>query len=334
MSGRLEQDKRIEDKISLLIKTQPATIKEYANSFGNKTASTKLLYISRAISFINYISKEYNLDFNNVNSLKKLNYSHISSYMNYIKTHMPDGTYITKEAGSCASEFYAMKHFCKYLYLCRYIDYNPCDDIEVPKDKKQHEIISLSPKEIEIIKNNICNGVGTDKAKAYQDKWKSRDLCIVMLGIVTGLRISAISNIDVSDIDFENKTLRTVEKGNFERTVYLSDKILEIINDWIKDRYNILNGHQCNALFISNQRKRVGVTTIRALLKKYTYNIQKHITPHKLRSTAATNLYEKTGDIYLVADVLGHHNIQNTRRYAKVSDSKRKYAAQELSDLI
>ena len=334
MSGRLERDKKIEDKISLLIKSQPVTIKEYANSFGNKTSATKKLYISRAISFVNYLNTEYDLDFNDISSLKRLNYSHISSYMNYIKTHTPDGTYIVKEAGSCAAEFYAMKHFCKYLNLCRYIDYNPCDDIEVPKDKKQHEIISLTPEEIDVIKYNICNGVGTDRAKSFQDKWKSRDLCIVMLGIVTGLRISAISNIDVSDIDFENKILRTIEKGNFERTIYLSDKIIEIINDWLKDRDRILNGYNCNALFISNQKKRVSLTTIRTLLKKYTYNIQKHITPHKLRSTAATNLYEKTGDIYLVADVLGHHNIQNTRRYAKVSDCKRKYAAQELSNLI
>ena len=70
------------------------------------------------------------------------------------------------------------------------------------------------------------------------------------------------------------------------------------------------------------------------MLSKYTYNIDKKITPHKLRSTAATNLYEQTGDIYLVADVLGHANIQNTRRYAKVSNGKRIDAANKLSNLI
>ena len=331
MSGRLEHDKKIEDKINSLIKTQPRIIKEYSNSFGNKTSSTKKSYISHAISFVNYLNKEYHLDLTNIDSIKLLNYSHISSYMNYIKTHTPDGTIVTKEAASCAAEFYAIKHFCKYLFLCRYIDYNPCENIEVPKDKKQHEIISLTPEEISIIKDNISKGVGSSKAKAYQSVWKSRDLCLIMLGISTGLRVTAISNIDIKDIDFKEKTLHTIEKGNIERTIYLSDKLIDIINTWMIDRQKILGNSCCDALFISTHKTRMGLTTIRTLLDKYTYNIPKHITPHKLRSTTATNLYESTGDIYLVADVLGHHNIQNTRRYAKVSDEKRIYAAEELS---
>lgn len=334
MSGRLERDQKIEEKINTIISKQPILIKEYANSFGNKTSSTKKSYIKHAISFINYLNKEYDLDITNINSLKTLNYSHVSSYMNYIKSHTPDGTYINKEAGSCAAEFYAIKHFCKYLFLCRYIEYNPCADIEVPKDKKQHEIISLTPEEIQIIKNNIYKGVGTDRAKAHQSTWKSRDVCIVMTGILTGLRVSAISNIDLKDINFKEKTLHTIEKGNFERTIYLSDKLIEIINEWIRDRQVILKDSDCDALFISTHRSRISPKAIRSLIKKYTYNIQKHITPHKLRSTTATNLYDKTGDIYLVADVLGHHNIQNTRRYAKVSNEKRVFAANELSSLL
>lgn len=334
MSGRLEHDQKLEEKINTLISKQPRLIKEYSNSFGNKTVSTKRSYIKHAISFINYLNKEYDLDITNVDSVKTLNYYHISSYMNYIKTHTPDGTYINKEAGSCAAEFYAIKHFCKYLFLCRYIDHNPCTDIEVPKDKKQHEIISLTPEEIQIIKQNIYKGVGSNKAKSFQNDWKTRDMCIVMIGISTGLRVSAIANIDINDINFKEKTLYTIEKGRFERTIYLSDKIIEIINDWIVDRQKILGDTTCEALFISRYKSRISAKSIRSLLKKYTYNISKHITPHKLRSTTATNLYDKTGDIYLVADVLGHHNIQNTRRYAKVSDEKRIFAANELSGLL
>ena len=334
MSGRLEQDRKIEEKINSLMTTQPKLIKEYSHSFGNKTYKTKKAYISHVIAFVNYLKREYDIDVDNLSSIKSLNYSHISSYMNYIKTHTPNGSIVTKEAGSCAAEFYAIKHFCKYLMLCRYIEYNPCLDIEVPKDKKQHQIVSLTPEEIKIIQNNINHGVGSQKAKAHQNTWKSRDFCIVMLGITTGLRISALANIDINDINFEEKTLYTIEKGNFERTIFLSDKMIEIMNTWIQDRQKILGDVQCDALFISTHRQRIGHTTIRSLLEKYTYNIQKHITPHKLRSTTATNLYDKTGDIYLVADVLGHHNIQNTRRYAKVSNEKRLLAAQKLSDMI
>lgn len=334
MSGRLEHDKKIEEKIKLKLIDQPQLIRDYANSFGNKTASTKKIYINYVIDFVEFLKREYDLDITVIKNVKKLNYSHINTYMNYIKNHMPDGTVVEKTAGTCAMEFYSIKHFCKYLYRCRYIRYNPCEDVEVPKDNTLHEIVSLTPEEIQKIKDNIANGVGTSRSQAYMKKWKSRDLCIILLGISTGLRVTAIANVDIKDIDFDEKMLHTIEKGNVERVVCLSDKMIDIIKLWMVDREKILGDTQCDALFISWYRERIGGSTIRDILNRYTYNINKNITPHKLRSTAATNLYEKTGDIYLVADVLGHRNLKNTMRYAKVSNDKRKYAAEKLSDLI
>lgn len=336
MSGRLEKDLMIENKIRLIVKEQPKIIAGYSQSFGRKTSNTKHIYIKHVINFCNYLKREFDIDMNNFTNIKSLNYSHIVSYINYIKYHNPDGTYIMKEDCSCATELYAIKHFCKYLKLCKYIDYNPCDEVEMPKDKKNHKIISLTQDEIQMIKNNILNGVGTNKAKATQKKWINRDMCILFLGITTGLRVSAIANIDINDINFDEHYITTIEKGGVERTVFLSDKMIELLNVWLFDRKQMLLKHntECDALFISSAKKRIGVNTIRDMIKKYTYNIDKKITPHKLRSTAATNLYDKTGDIYLVADVLGHKNIQNTRRYAQVSDNKRIYAANTLSDLI
>ena len=334
MSGRFDKDKKIEYKLQNLINGQSLVIKGYSKSFGNKTFATKNVYINHVINFCNYLKTNFNIDMNNIDDITNINYSHITAYMDYTKYHTPNGDYIDKEAGACAAEFYAIKHFCKYLKLCRYINYNPCDEIEVPKDKKVHDIISLSKSEINLIKKNISKGVGTSRARAKQEKWKNRDLCIVLLGITTGLRVSAITNIDVEDINFKEKTIRTIEKGNYERYIFLSDKMIEIIKIWLCDREKLLKNDNCEALFISAKQQRIGVNTIRDMLKKYTYNIDKKITPHKLRSTAATNLYDATGDIYLVADVLGHHNIQNTKRYAKVSNSKKEFAADTLSKLI
>lgn len=334
MSGRLDKDKKIEYKLQNLINEQSLIIKGYSKSFGNKTFATKNVYINHVINFCNHLTINFNIDMNNINDVKNINYSHVASYMDYTKYHKPDGTYIEKEAGSCAAEFYAIKHFCKYLKLCRYIDYNPCDEMEVPKDKKVHDIISLSIDEINLIKNNICKGVGTSRAKAKQAKWKNRDLCIVLLGVTTGLRVSAITNIDIDDINFKDKTIKTIEKGNYERYIFLSDKMIEIIKAWMSDREKLLKNDNCDALFISAKQQRIGVNTIRDMLNKYTYNIDKKITPHKLRSTTATNLYDATGDIYLVADVLGHNNIQNTKRYAKVSNSRKEFAANTLSKLV
>ena len=334
MSGRLEKDRLIEEKIKLLVQEQPSVISGYSMSFGRKTSNTKIKYIRHVINFCTYLINEFSIDMNNYQDMQNINYSHITAYMNYISIHSPNGEYVIKESGSCAAVFYAIKHFCKYLKLCRYIQHNPCEDVEVPKDNKQRNIVSLSQDEIQIIKNNINKGVGTSKAKATQVKWKNRDLCLISLGITTGLRVSALSNIDIDDIDFQEKSIKTIEKGNVERTVYLSDKMIELIKIWMKDREVLLKDNDCNALFISAKHQRIGVTTIREMLKKYTYNINKNISPHKLRSTTATNLYDITGDIYLVADVLGHSNIQNTRRYACVSNDRRKLAANTLSKLM
>lgn len=334
MAGRQIKDEQIEYKLQSLVENQPLVIKGYLKSFGNKTFATKNVYISHVINFCNYLKTNYDIDVNVIDNIKNINYSHITSYMDYIKHYSPDGTYRNKEAGTCAAIFYAIKHFCKYLKLCRYIDYNPCDEVEVPRDKKVHDIVSLTAKEIKLIKQNIYRGVGSSVARSKQEKWKNRDLCIVLLGISTGLRVSAITNIDIGDINFQEKTIKTIEKGNYERYIFLSDKMIDIINIWLTDREKIIKNNDCEALFISAKQQRIGVNTIRDMLKKYTYNIDKKITPHKLRSTAATNLYDATGDIYLVADVLGHHNIQNTKRYAKVSNEKREYAAQTLSKLL
>ena len=185
MSGRFDKDKKIEYKLQNLINGQSLVIKGYSKSFGNKTFATKNVYINHVINFCNYLKTNFNIDMNNIDDITNINYSHITAYMDYTKYHTPNGDYIDKEAGACAAEFYAIKHFCKYLKLCRYINYNPCDEIEVPKDKKVHDIISLSKSEINLIKKNISKGVGTSRARAKQEKWKNRDLCIVLLGITT-----------------------------------------------------------------------------------------------------------------------------------------------------
>ena len=94
-------------------------------------------------------------------------------------------------------------------------------------------------------------------------------------------------------------------------------------------RKDIMEGHE-NALFLSMQNRRITVRAVENLVKKYASNVTslKKITPHKLRSTYGTALYQETGDIYLVADVLGHKDVNTTRKhYAAIEDSNRRKAA-------
>ena len=113
--------------------------------------------------------------------------------------------------------------------------------------------------------------------------------------------------------------------------VYFGNEVEEALLDYLEERHHIIpeSGHE-NALFLSLQNKRISVRSVENLVKKYASRVTtlKKITPHKLRSTYGTSLYRETGDIYLVADVLGHKDVNTTRKhYAAQEDERRRRAA-------
>ena len=201
---------------------------------------------------------------------------------------------------------------------------------------KLHEkaIIRLEPDEVASMLDLIEKG--GDKLKgqalAYYKKTKQRDLAIATLLLGTGLRVSECVGLDLGDVDFKNNSVKVVRKGGNEMIVYFGEEVEKALTDYIEgDRKKIepLKGHE-NALFYSLQRRRIGVQAIENMIKKYAIQIapNKHITPHKLRSTYGTTLYKETGDIYLVADVLGHKDVNTTRKhYAAIDENRRRQAA-------
>ena len=343
MNGRLEEELKVEYKITEILTGEPQIIRDYYHSFLKETYNTKLNYVKNAIAFANFMNKNYKIDFNNIDKLKNIRPLHINNYIRsyefknikrYDLREYSDKTDIRNSNSYKANKLAGLKNFFEFLFDNEIIETNPCAKIKNIKDNKIHEIVSLTPDEIKTIKINIINGVGSKKAIGYQRKWINRDMSIILLGISTGLRVSAICNINVQDIVFQDNTIKVIEKGGVERKVYLPDNAVFYIKEWLKDRDKLLNGQNLDALFISRKMQRIATGTIRDMLKKYTYNIDKNITPHKLRSTTATNLLEKTGDIYLVAEILGHKNIQNTKRYARVSVQNKKNAANILGNII
>ena len=103
--------------------------------------------------------------------------------------------------------------------------------------------------------------------------------------------------------------------------IYLPDNLMQYIHRWVKDREELLKktDEKIDALFITQHKgryNRISENTVGYMLKKNTSNLNKHITPHKLRHTFGTHIYQETGDIYLVANLLGHANIQTTAIYA------------------
>ena len=175
------------------------------------------------------------------------------------------------------------------------------------------------------------------KLSTYEAKetMVNRDLCIVMLGVTTGLRVAAITQINIEDIDFNNGTIHVIEKMNKSFDVIVGKNLMEVLKSWICDRQKYFGNVNTNALFISQFGRRISYDAVRKLLIKYADGItDKNITPHCLRHTCATNLYEKTGDIYLASAQLHHSNVNTTMRYAEISNNKMKSANDVLDGLV
>lgn len=328
MQGREEQDLRTKEYIENYLKDKPEILKLYNDGLYDMTYTTRKVYIVYIYKFLEYSKLNYNINPFNIDDYKTLRLFHFNSYVEQMSDY--SDTYR-------ATTVYSLKHFFRFLYDNEFIISNPTEKLKAPKDKKLHKITSLNVDEIYTLKSNILNGVGSNRQIKQNKKWMNRDICIILLGLMNGLRISAIVGINLEDINFNENKIKLVEKGNTEREILVSDSLMIFIKEWIRDRNNFLKEDKSttNALFISQKGKqRISTDGVRNLLKKYTYNIEKHITPHKLRSTCATNLYNKTGDIYLTADILGHKNIQNTRRYANISDSQRKRAIDIMEEIV
>ena len=213
---------------------------------------------------------------------------------------------------------------------------NPTNFVDMPK-LHEKEIIRLDPDEVAILLDFVENGGEqmTKRQQVYHEKNKTRDLALFTLFLGTGIRVSECVGLDIDDVDFKNNSIKVTRKGGNEMYVYFGDEVQEALEDYIVSvRSHIVpvEGHE-NALFYSSQRKRITVRAVQNLVSKYTsYITNKHITPHKFRSTYGTTLYKETGDIYLVADVLGHKDVNTTRKhYAAQDDENRRKAARAVT---
>lgn len=225
----------------------------------------------------------------------------------------------------------SLRSFYNYYYKKRIIKTNPASLVSVPK-LHEKEIVRLEPDEVALLLDEVENPKNLTKAqKRFHEKTKTRDLAIMTLLLGTGIRVSECVGLDIDDVDFNNNGIRIRRKGGNEVVVYFGDEVREALLDYLEERKRLIpiEGHT-NALFLSMQMKRLGVRSVENLVKKYSQGVTKlkKITPHKLRSTYGTSLYRETGDIYLVADVLGHKDVNTTRKhYAAIEDSRRRSAA-------
>lgn len=255
----------------------------------------------------------------------------IEEYLSYLKYYKKDGVEHTNDERAINRKLASLRSFYRYFYKNELIKNNPAVKVDMPKIHEKN-IIRLDIDEVARLLDEVESGNSLSaRQQKYHEKTKVRDLAIMTLLLGTGIRVSECVGLDMDDVDFRNNGIKVHRKGGAEVVVYFGDEVRTALLDYVVERQKITaEDGSINALFLSMQNRRIGVRSVENMVKKYSKLVTslKHITPHKLRSTYGTSLYRETGDIYLVADVLGHKDVNTTRKhYAAIDDDRRRSAA-------
>lgn len=324
MNGRIEKEIEAKEKMEKKLSKLPNIFTAFYNWMDarDKTYTTMNNYINHVVDFMKFYTKgEPDEDFySNVTD------EDIESYMTYIKRKSARGKDTEVGDDIRAARWSSLNTFYKFLMQKKYIKENPMAQTERPKIRTQHNVTYMTPKEIQSVFDRI--------EMEGRPMTKNRDRCIIALGLGTGLRVSAIVNINVEDIDFKTNTIRVIEKGRKVREISFSNHLRKSLLVWLNDRARFFGGGETGPLFISQKKNRMSVDSVQGVVKKYTSHLDKHITPHKLRSSAAMNLYSAGIGIMTIASVLGHENITTTQRYAEAYDAEVQSATSILDNFI
>lgn len=324
MNGRIELENKIQKKIEDKIKNLPQIFDDFYNYLesDDKSYSTCERYIDYVYDFMKYITKgSYNEEF-----YKNATVADVRAYISSLRRRNERGKEIKNGDSIQASRWSALNTFYNFLVTDDYIETSPMTKTKRHKDKSNKEVVYLEKDEI----NKIL-----DKIREYENnQFMNRDLAIVILGISTGLRVGALVQINVEDIDFKTNTIKVWEKGGKEREIKFGNNTRAILSQWITDRDSYFDELKTNALFISQRRERITTEGLRKVLKKYTKDLDKHITPHSLRKSCATQAYMAGADIRTIANMLGHNSTSTTLKYAAAVDSKRDEVVENLDGLF
>ena len=322
-----------------VLKTLPPFCRDFFRAIEPRTTTkTRISYAYDIRIFFQFLLeqnpafKDWSMDAFTVDVLDQITAVDLEEYDEYLKVYQAGDKTETNGERGLKRKMSSLRSFYAYYFKREMIHTNPTVLVDVPKIH-QKSIIRLEADEVALLLDYIEHGGDelTGQKKVYYEKTKDRDLALVTLLLGTGVRVSECVGLDIEDVDFKNNGIKVTRKGGNEMVVYFGPEVEKALKNYLEVRKNIIpvEGHE-HALFYSTQRKRIGVQAVENLVKKYARQVTttKKITPHKLRSTYGTALYQETGDIYLVADVLGHKDVNTTKKhYAALDDSRRRQAA-------
>ncbi len=260
---------------------------------------------------------EDGLDYDQIDnvSIKDLDIKNISledmyAFLEYCQDYRGNGSHAKARKVASLKAFFSYLHKKKKL-----IDENPAEELESPKINKRNPIY-LNIEEIKILYSGI-------KETHYY-----RDRCILTIFLNCGVRVSELAGINISDI--RQNSISIIGKGNKERLVYINSITRQSIDDYIqKERPKIKNvkPEDRDALFLSQKGNRLSTRSIQNIIDVINKNSglnKEKLSPHKLRHTMATLLYQNGADLISLQQLLGHTSVSTTQIYTHVESEQLK----------
>ena len=324
------------DRLAELLNELPSFCEDYFIGIESRTSpQTRLKYAYDLRIFFDFLEKKRfrNLEVLDlsIEDLKKVTHYDIELFVSYLSHYRFRDKYLSCDERAKARKLSAVRALFKYFFNRGLLDKD--DSAKVPTPKlHEKEIIRLDADEVSELITVAETGSGLTKhASGYHNKTKLRDTAILTLFLGTGIRISELVGLDIDSFDFNENSFVVTRKGGNRAILYFSDEVKYALQEYMAEKSNDPKvPEQERAFFLSMQYKRINVRTVEILVKKYSKMVSplKKITPHKLRSTYGTRLYNQTGDIYIVADVLGHRDVNTTKKhYAAITEENRRKVA-------
>lgn len=325
IAGRLEKETKFYEHMKVKLQGMPKIFSEYCTSMraNRKSYTTIGVYINNVLHFARFVTGgDVTEDF-----YQNISPYDIENYMISLETReTKDGVKRTGD-GILQARWSSLNTFFEWAMKRGYVDKNPMSAVSRPKNNTEHKVNYLTKTEI----NKLMRALDKNPNKAMA----LRNKAAVSLALATGLRVSALLNINVNDIDFENSVVKVIEKRQKVREIYIGENIKAVLQEWIEVRNDTFYDVDTAALFVSQKRDRLSVDSFSEMLEKACEAAGiKRITPHRLRASAACALAKAGVPVKAIAKQLGHSSTQVTMRYIDVFEEDSEKARGILDNLF
>jgi integrase/recombinase XerD len=263
--------------------------------------NTVLAYMRDLVDYTNFLGIQRNIE-----EIEKTTIQDVEAYIKYLHP--------TVSSRTVARRIVSLRNYYIFLTKEAIINKNIMSHFDLPKTKQYLPVV-LSEKEMRLVLDSI----------EVVDPISNRNRCIMELLYATGVRVSELTALNMTQINIKMQYIKVIGKGNKERLIPMTDYVCIMMKKYLeKDRMFFLEKQDSSYVFLTKNGNPMTREQIYQIVQKVAYNtlINKHFSPHSLRHTFATHLLENGADLRSIQELLGHSDINTTTIYTHISNTK------------